>query len=283
MKNRYCFITLLAAIATMAACAGRTDVLVLDDRLAAVEGQLEREKARIQQYGQVVESKEQTLRSQSAGLRVEIESMRQQIGQLNGRIEEIEFLVKQDKQALEEAGKTRGSDLEQIKSDLLQIDNRIARVEQYLDLGSAAKPVMPKTTAAPPPSTPSPKEGLTEETLYNKAKAAFDAGNLDVAREGFQELIDRYPNSKNADNAQFWIGEIYYREKWYEKAIVEYQKVVEKYPNGNKVKSALLKQGYAFLNIGDKSNARIILKELISKYPDSNEAQIANRKLGQIN
>jgi tol-pal system protein YbgF len=95
-------------------------------------------------------------------------------------------------------------------------------------------------------------------------------------------MLKRYPQSNNADNAQFWIGEIYYQEKWFEKAIVEYQKVIENYPKGNKVKSALLKQGYAFLNIGDKSNARIILKELIKKYPDSSEAQIANRKLSQI-
>ncbi|MBW2198143.1 MAG: tetratricopeptide repeat protein, partial [Deltaproteobacteria bacterium] len=85
--------------------------------------------------------------------------------------------------------------------------------------------------------------------------------------------------SKNADNAQFWIGEIYYHEKWYEKAILEYQKVIEKYPKGNKVQASLLKQGFAFLNLGDKSNARLILSELIKKYPKSNEAKIAKRKL----
>jgi len=82
-----------------------------------------------------------------------------------------------------------------------------------------------------------------------------------------------------ADNAQFWIGEIYYNQKWYEKAILEYQKVIENYPNGNKVQSALLKQGFSFFNLGDKANARLIFTELIKKYPKSNEAEIAKKKL----
>jgi tol-pal system protein YbgF len=132
----------------------------------------------------------------------------------------------------------------------------------------------------PPPQAD--RTGGSDHEMYSRAKQAFDAGDLDAAREGFQDMLKRYPQSNNADNAQFWLGEIYYQEKWYEKAIVEYQKVIENYPKGNKVKSALLKQGYAFINIGDKSNASIILKELIKKYPDSSEAQLATRKLSQI-
>ena len=41
-------------------------------------------------------------------------------------------------------------------------------------------------------------------------------------------MLKRFPQSDQADNAQFWIGETYYRENWYEKAILEYQKVIEK-------------------------------------------------------
>jgi tol-pal system protein YbgF len=132
------------------------------------------------------------------------------------------------------------------------------------------------------PAASVPLSSLSEQALYDQAKQAFDAGELEKARQGFQEFTKRFPDSQNADNAQFWIGEIYYREKWYEKAIVEYQKVVEDYPRGNKIRSAMLKQGYAFLNIGDKANARLILKELIKKYPNTTEAQLATQKLGQI-
>ena len=276
------FITLIFLMAIMTGCAARSDVIVLDDRLASVEGQIEQEKNRLEKYGQTADSKEQDLRSQSARLRVEIESLREQIGILTGRLEEVEYLVREERKNIEDAGKNKASELGRMQDNLSQYDNRITRIEEYLDMETvraspAAAPSQPKQ-----PSAKVDRLAGTEHEMYSKAKQAFDAGNLDAARDGFQEMLKRYPQSNNADNAQFWIGEIYYQEKWFEKAIVEYQKVIENYPKGNKVKSALLKQGYSFLNIGDKSNARIILKELIKKYPDSSEAQIANRKLSQI-
>ncbi|MEN8759898.1 MAG: tol-pal system protein YbgF [Desulfobacterales bacterium] len=275
MKQNY-FTKFLFCIIVIVGCAGRTDVIVLDDRLAAVEGQLARQKTQIEKFSQTSENKEQNIRGQTANLRIEIESMREQIGVINGRLEEIEYRVKQEKDA---SGLT---ELDRIKDDTRVMNSRITSIEQYLDMGGAAKPSAVKPAPAKVPAARVPLSSLSEQALYDQAKQAFDAGELEKARQGFQEFTKRFPDSQNADNAQFWIGEIYYREKWYEKAIVEYQKVVEDYPKGNKIRSAMLKQGYSFLNIGDKANARLILKDLISKYPNTTEAQLATQKLSQI-
>jgi tol-pal system protein YbgF len=276
------FATLLFCVLVLAGCAGRTDVIVLDDRLAAVEGQLARQKALIDQFGQTSENKEQNIRGQTATLRVEIDSMREQIGAINGRLEEIEYQIKQGKNAPGSTDASGSTELDRLKEDARVMNGRITSIEQYLDMGGAVKSSAVKPAPTKVPAAKVPLSSLSEQELYDQAKQAFDAGELEKAREGFQEFTKRYANSQNADNAQFWIGEIYYREKWYEKAIVEYQKVVENYPKGNKVSSAMLKQGYAFLNIGDKANARLILKELISKYPDTTESQLAAQKLSQI-
>ena len=276
------FATLLFCILVLAGCAGRSDVIVLDDRLAAVEGQLARQKALIDKFGQTSENKEQNIRGQTANLRVEIDSMREQIGAINGRLEEVEYQIKQGKNAPGNTDASGSTELDRMKEDARVMNSRITSIEQYLDMGGAAKSNVAKPAPAKVPAASVPLSSLSEQELYDQAKQAFDAGELEKAREGFQEFTKRFPNSQNADNAQFWIGEIYYREKWYEKAIVEYQKVVENYPKGNKIRSAMLKQGYAFLNIGDKANARLILKELINKYPDTTESQLAAQKLSQI-
>ena len=157
-----------------------------------------------------------------------------------------------------------------------QIETRVQYVEQYLNFESVANR-SPRTEAV----ATEPKK-LSEKDLYISAKQAFDEGDFESARTGFEKIINEFPKSENTDNAQFWVGEIYYREKWYEKAILEYQKVIEKYPNGNKVPAALLKQGFAFLSLGDKANARLILKELARKYPETNEGKIAIQKLKEI-
>jgi len=276
------FATLLFCVIVLAGCAGRTDVIVLDDRLAAVEGQLARQKALIDQFGQTSENKEQNIRGQTANLRVEIDAMREQIGAINGRLEEVEYQIKQGKNTPGNTDASGSTELDRLKEDARVLNSRITSIEQYLDMGGAAKSQAVKPAPTKVPAAKVPLSSLSEQELYDQAKQAFDAGELEKAREGFQEFTKRFPNSQNADNAQFWIGEIYYREKWYEKAIVEYQKVVENYPKGNKIRSAMLKQGYAFLNIGDKANARLILKELINKYPDTTEAQLATQKLSRI-
>jgi tol-pal system protein YbgF len=95
-------------------------------------------------------------------------------------------------------------------------------------------------------------------------------------------MITLYPKSDQCDNAYFWIGETYYREKSYEKAILEYQKIIDKYPNANKLPGALLKQGLAFKEIKDDINARLLLKQVISDFPDSEEAKIAGKQLKEF-
>jgi TolA-binding protein len=76
----------------------------------------------------------------------------------------------------------------------------------------------------------------------------------------------------------FWIGEIYYKEQWYQKAILEYQKVIENYPDGNKAPAAYFKQALAFEKLGEKDNSQLIISELLKKFPDSKEAELAKKR-----
>ncbi|MGD9081580.1 MAG: tol-pal system protein YbgF [Desulfobacterales bacterium] len=254
-------------------CATQSDVNTIDNRLTEMEMRDAQQRRYREELKSDVESRNQQLRKQSAGLRALLEEMNEEIRILSGRVEEMEYGLKQEQQKAEELEQKREEKLDRLAELSDQHSERIVRMEQYLNLESSKKPVAVVTPGAPA-AKPS-----SEDEIYRSAKQAFDQGDSEAARKGFEEFIRRYPTSNNADNAQFWIGEIYYREKWYEKAILEYQNVIEKYPKGNKVPAALLKQGLAFSNIGDKANAKLILEELSRKYPKSNEAKVAAEKL----
>lgn len=216
------------------------------------------------------------LGEQIAGLRVLNNRTREDLQNLIGKLELSDHKLKQISgayQDIDKKGETRLLRLE----ELIEANNqRILKLEAYLNFESKEQG---GSTKSVPTGDQAP---ISENELYAGAKQAFDRRDFEKAREGFEALLKQYPQSKNADNAQFWIGEIYYIDKWYEKSILEYQKVIENYPQGNKVPASLLKQGLAFSNIGDKANARLILKELISKYPKSNEAAIAKKKIQGI-
>ncbi len=273
MKRWVLYNVILVCLLGIWGCATQSDVNTIDNRLSAMEMRDAEQRQGREQLKSDVERRNQALRKQSAGLRAVLEEMNEELRILSGRLEEMEHSLKQQQRKAEELEKKREEKLDRLAELSDQHSERIIRMEQYLNLESSKKPV-----AVVPSGTPATKP-LSEDEIYRSAKQAFDQGDSEAAKKGFQEFIRRYPKSKNADNAQFWIGEIYYREKWYEKAILEYQNVIEKYPKGNKVPAALLKQGLAFSNIGDKPNAKLILEELNRKYPKSNEAKISTQKL----
>jgi len=302
------FLIIIACAALIIGCAHQEDVIILDQRLSRVESlskkldqrtagleektrnldqQVQSSEAEIEESQTQLTSKlaeteqsrqEEDLktRNQYAEVKSELEALMEKVQSLRGRIEESDYQVRQQTAAVEKSDKESQVKLDRIAIHLNQIEARVAYLEQYLNLESAGIR-SPRPEAAAPES-----KKLSEKELYLSAKQAFDEGDFEGARAGFEKIINEFPKSENTDNAQFWIGEIYYREKWYEKAILEYQKVIEKYPNGNKVPAALLKQGFAFLSLGDKANARLILKELTKKFPETNEGKIAIQKLKEI-
>lgn len=264
-------------------CVLQKDLYPYDERLYRLEQQLSRQEKDLvknkEEFAHELSLRKdnaQQIRNQSASLTATLDGMKQETRQLKGQLEELEYQLRQKSDAAGETKTQSSQRIEQLEAGLETAKQRIEHLERYLNLersstqmekSAGEKPVLPVKIPA------------TETALYQSAKKAFDKGDDETAREQFKAFLQQYPKSKNADNSQFWIAEIFYREQWYEKAILEYQKVIENYPKGNKASDAMLKQGLAFYNLKDKANARLILKELIKKYPQTHASHIARKKL----
>jgi tol-pal system protein YbgF len=284
----------LILVCVLCGCAMQGDVMMLEDRMVALQHrntELERRvldlekkrmdlKSQIDEYGQARQQSDQSFRSRYADMAVNFDKIQEEIRDLSGKLEENEHLIRNQMSA-GDSDIERNTQLKRLEEGLSSNTDRIARLEQYINIESSAPDLKNKSDSGAQSNIQTDQE-LSEDQFYITAKQAFDRGDFATSREGFKKFLTKYPASGRADNAQFWIGETYYLEKWYEKAILEYQNVIEKYPKGNKVQAALLKQGFSFLNLGDKANARLILKELVDKHPQSNEAAIARKKLDAI-
>jgi tol-pal system protein YbgF len=259
-------------------CVTRRDVTTIDSRLSEIELREGEERRRREEIAKAREANETALRQMSASLRAQIDELRDEVRGLRGRLEEVEHAQRLKPASGETGERPREDKVARLEDANSQYAQRLTRIEEHQKLEPPAAGSKPESRIRPESSAKVP----SEEELYNKAKQAFDQGNTAQARRGFEELIQRYPASTNAGSAQFWVGETFFREKAYEKSILEYQKVIEKYPKGNKVPAALLKQAHAFLALGDKVNSRLILEELVRKYPQSPEAKAASDKLKEI-
>jgi len=281
----------LAGCLLAAGCATKTDVARLENRISQLESRNqaleERISKQMDQLDQMLEKREKQdnkLRELFAGQDAEFYQLRNEVRQLSGRFEESEHRASRKLKDLSTTLEVHREKLASLSETVELNDTRISRLAAYLGIESDEKldaAVETQKDKAGGGKSETPKD-LPAEKLYAFAKKSFDQKNYETARDAFEKFLETYPDSDKADNARFWIGEVYFNEKWYEKAILEYQSVMDNYPKGNKVAAAYLKQGIAFQELDETGNARLVLKELIRKFPDTNEADIARKRINQI-
>lgn len=257
-------------------CALQSDVIYIDDRVDVLEQKLSKQS-------RVSGGTEKVLRAEYARLNNQFDSLHEKLNLIEGRFDEIEFNLNSQKEAVE-ALKAQHKKLASVsENSLLRLKN-LETYTGYEPSSDAAGPKPGKAETVPgklavPVSSEVKKDDVI---LYEKAREALKKNQLKTARELFTRLMIEFPASNRADNAQFGVGESYYKGKMYKKAILAYQKVIETFPKGNKVPDAYFKQGLAFAELGEIENARIVLEDLIRKFPESNNAGWAKKKLDKL-
>ncbi|WP_457754892.1 tol-pal system protein YbgF [Thermovibrio ammonificans] len=183
--------------------------------------------------------------------------------------------------------------LSSVEERVSKLEDKTASNEQQIfDLKKECENVKQTLSQISVSSAPSAPVGGSSSTqtvvqfgakdLYRQAFDAMEAGNFDKAQQLFEQLVQQYPDSDLADNALYWIGEIYYSHNDYQTAANYFQQVIDKYPNGNKVPAAMLKLALCYRGMGNTQKAKEILKEVIDKYPGTPEASIAKVKLMEL-
>jgi tol-pal system protein YbgF len=276
---------LLVCLLLLAGCASRQDLKRVRDELGQMVSvqandieALKQENAALRKALEGGQEAIAAMRKMQAESNADMTGLTDRIQQLNGRTEELQ----KDLAALR---KTTQSKDEDIAEKLNQAAFKINFVENFLGIGKkdATVEAAGKGNRSANGRHKDLLNGKSEgESLYAAAYETFKEGKYEKARTEFQNFLKLHPRTEYSGNAQFWIGECYYNEQQYDKAILEYEKVVTNFPEGNKVPYALLKQGLSFQQLGDKTSARLFLQQVIRDYPNTNQARVARAKLLEI-
>ena len=106
------------------------------------------------------------------------------------------------------------------------------------------------------------------KAYYDRAIELYMNEDFERSLKFFKDLVKDNDKDVLADNAQFWIGQIYYLQKKYTLAINEYEKV-SKLGDGNKAADADYKIALSFVNLGSNDLALKHFNYIIEKYPDN--------------
>ena len=187
---------------------------------------------------------------------------------------------------LRELLEQQGYELENIKqrqrSLYLDMDRRINNMEA--GAGAGMKSVAP----VPPPNSGAASAAATAggdvdgQEAYSKAFGLLKEGQYKQSIAAFEAFKASYPNSKYADNAQYWLGEASYVSRDYNKALTEFQQLIAQYPESSKNSGARLKIGYVYFELKNWSAARETLQEVIKLYPDTTVAKKAEERLQRM-
>ncbi len=151
--------------------------------------------------------------------------------------------------------------------------------------GNAAPP--PTSTAAQPSGTANDPLRTTLQPsasdLYGRAYNDYMSLNrLDLAIEGFREVIQKYPDAPEAAEAQFGIANSLYDQGKYRDAIPEYQKLISTYKTSIRLAEAYYQQGLCYLALNQRANAKTAFETVMKQFPNSTSALMADQKLQNL-
>ncbi len=192
-------------------------------------------------------------------------------------------------------------DFRSVRENVLDMNSRMGKLDAKItDLQNAVQvlkspppppaPVVPLEqspslgvpTAGTTTTSPKPPAGMQAEATYTNAYRDYVGGNYDLALSEFTDYLKYFPTTQFAPNAQYYIGDIFYKRKEYENAIIAFDAVLEHFSDNNKTPDAHLMKGRSLLALGKRDAASREFKEITSRYPDSDAAAKAKSLLKEL-
>src|SRR6478752_7299568 len=126
-------------------------------------------------------------------------------------------------------------------------------------------------TGAPPPAGGSAPPGSaaippSPATYWNAAMGYYAVGQWDLAVEAFKDFIQKFPNSPDAADAQFFTGESYYQSGKTREALAAYTAVVNTYGQSGRVPDAYFKQAMCYELLNQRAEAIRVYQLIVKQY-----------------
>ena len=227
----------------------REDINKLKEDMVIVQRQLYREK------NDVTAPKEST-----SNVQMKMGEYDQLIRDMNGKVENIEYRLGLLEKKIETFDKDIDLRLEQFKRNIGS-DNLVESKNEQQKISIPKAPI-----------------GVSAKNLYEQALNDLKNNKDNDAEIKFNQFLNSYPDDALAGNAQYWLGEVYYKQQNFAKAAVAFRDGYSKYPEGSKGADCLLKLGLSMKALGKKDDACTALVNLPTVFAKANSDIITRAK-----
>jgi len=235
----------------------------VDSRFGAMQRLVEQTADNAAQVSQAVNAMQQKINAQTDATSSKLDTTSGQIQSLNDSVDEL-------------------------KTRIAKLDKSIQDMQgQLQNIQNPPQPQQPATGAAGGPGTapggaaaqPAQQQAPPLKETFQAGVRDYNAAKYDVAGGEFNDVIQYYPDDDMAGTAQFYLGEIAYRQGDYADAVKAYTAVLDQYSGNAKAPAAQLRKGLALLQMNKKDAGIRELRTLIQRHPQTPEAMQARSKL----
>lgn len=139
----------------------------------------------------------------------------------------------------------------------------------------------PATSAATTSNSTIPAD-MSASDHYNKAYAYLTATDYKSAQTWFEEFLKRHPKDALADNAYYWLGEVYLVQNNPNAAVGKFRDGLKAFPKGAKASANLYKMGVALEQLKQPKLAKAAWGKLVKDFPNAPETAKAKDKMALI-
>jgi tol-pal system protein YbgF len=245
---------------------------------AVMKTLVEQSSDNVSKLGATMSSLQKSVQDVQANSGARLDTMSTQVQGLSDNLEEIKSRLGKLNQQLVD-----------LQNTVQSLDAKISGASPAPATGTAtptsslapAKPTGAGSTSSPT-SSALPAGAPSADTLYSNGLRDITSGKYDLANSEFQDYLRYYSDTDLASNAQFYLGEISYKQKKYDEAVAAYEKVLTNYPKSFKLGPARLRKGMALIELGQKPAGIRELREVVRRYPGSDEDRLARAKLKEL-
>jgi tol-pal system protein YbgF len=220
--------------------------------------------------------------------------LEEQLRAMNGRVEELNFLVLELQEMLRKQQKDN-----EFRFQELEGGKGTAAPQQNGDAGGTVDPVAPPSdVATTEPATGAPEQnlgtltadqngnpvggndvasggvaaGLGDGELFDASYNLVLAGDYSAAESALKEHVSRFPKSKRASDARYWLGESQLGQEKYADAAENFLAISKNYPKSERAPEALLKLGISMAALKKNDIACATFSEVTKRYPNADAA-----------
>lgn len=191
--------------------------------------------------------------SANTQLYLELQTLRQEVSQLRGLIEELNYQIDQ-------LSSRQTNDYANLDRRILEL-SRIGGTPAPASASGSSASVSPNSQALGPSSSPvaaaNPgNSGTQPADLYNQAFSSLRSGDREAALRQFESLVEQYPNDAVAGDALYWMGETQWVGAAYEEARQAFVALTDRFPEHRRYGDALYKLGLIYHQLGDNAAAQ---------------------------